>query len=540
MPLAGQLFPTTGLATVGVADFGIAAEVELAELLLAAPPVDVGGAGHPIAVAWPGVLGATRAAVTSAALDLVPAVAEEVHAGVAVTADGAGWTIAVPPGRRVRAIGVRGLRLPGGEALTGALPDGMRLSVAFPRPAGGGFDAPRFAVPAVGRAGAVPPTLTGASFADGVVRLDPAVRGARVRLALVTGAGPAEFADQATELDGVQLVTHTAARQARVTGPDGAVLWQSPELDPEAPTVTVDLRQAIEGAFTRQLAAAAGATPPAGSPVGPPVGPPAELRAELRVTADAPARLGVRFGGARGALVRVEPGVVRTVLAGDPVALALAGPLADETPSQVVGGLTVRYDGVRLLETASDALPAPGAAIGGAVVGERGVVRAVAPGALAGRTLARLGVFGRAPEEGCELVVELVAMDGAIVGAPLAPPAVLAVPPEAAMRGWWVTLPPGLRVDGAAGVRLRCNTGRFFWAHGEAARPVVRVAIADPDPGGRGVFLGGVRLATVRGATAHEVAAAFPTAPFRGRAPRLASELWVTVDCSDLTLRYAR
>jgi hypothetical protein len=70
--------------------------------------------------------------------------------------------------------------------------------------------------------------------------------------------------------------------------------------------------------------------------------------------------------------------------------------------------------------------------------------------------------------------------------------------------------------------------------------PAVRVAVRDPDPGGRALTLGGVSIASVTGADAFVAGVSLPTAAFSGVPPSLASDLFLTVELGSLTLRYAR
>jgi hypothetical protein len=483
-------------------------------------PVDIAAPGHVLSVSWNPVAGATAAEVTSASLTLLPAVAEETHASATFRSDGAGWSIDIPAKRRLRAIALVGFKQPGGNTLTESLPPGMRLSVAFPPVKGGGFDSPRFAVPPVNRDHAVPQTLTGAMFSGGVLRMTPATDASRVRVALVDGENPSSFNDQPTELTRVNLTTHAAARNAKVTGPDGVVAWQVPEFDPDAEPVEIDLRQVLEAAFSTQ--ARSGKT----------------LEATITIVADAPAKAVVVLDRIGGFLVRAEDGVVRTVLEGDPATPEFAGAFASEQPASVVGDLTIRYDGIRILETVSDPLPAA-TAIAGVVVGPGEAVRAFAPQALEGRRPARIGLFGRAPEA-CELAVEFVQMIGDTAGPPLSPPAVIAVTPDSGFRTHWAMLPDDRELTGAAGIRVRANSGRFFWAFNGSGLPLVRVAIHDPDPGGRPVFLGSAPLQSVAATDFHQLSFAYPPGVMRGPVPALRSDLFLTVDISDLTLRYAR
>ncbi len=486
-------------------------------------PVDIAGAGHGFDVAWNGVRGATVAEIDAAGVTLYAAVAESVLADRPVTADGGGWRIDVPAGGRVRALGLRGFEDENGQSIVDAPPPDRRIAVAFPPPAGSGFDSPRFAVPAVGAQGAVPPTLTGATLARGTLTLDPAVAARRVRITVVEGGTPSEFVARASSLQSVQLVTHTAARNATLAGPGGEVLWQSPEFDPDAEPAAVDLRPSLQSAFGRQLQADE------------------PLQARFTLRADAPARCTVYGVHARGALVRRHDGIARTVLEGDAVPLAaFAGePLADEAPARVIGDLTIRYDGLRVLEEASDPPPAPADPVRGVIVGAAGATRAWPPLALQGQRPARVGVYGRAPEP-CELALELVELNGETVGGVLAGPTLLKLDAAVVMQTHWAELGNGTALPSGVGLRLRCNVGRFFWAARADGRPRVRLAVQDPDPGGRPLVLGGASLVEIRTVESHRPAFVFPAAAFRGRVPLLQSTLFLHVDCSDLSLRYAR
>jgi hypothetical protein len=120
----------------------------------------------------------------------------------------------------------------------------------------------------------------------------------------------------------------------------------------------------------------------------------------------------------------------------------------------------------------------------------------------------------------------------------MGPPAVLKLAADNGIRTRWADVPKGVALKGPAGLRVRANRGRFFWASGD--EPLVRVAIYDPDPAGRPLFLAASRLKEIAQKASHEPAFRFPPAAFRGVAPALQSNLFLTVDISDLTLRYAR
>jgi hypothetical protein len=108
-------------------------------------------------------------------------------------------------------------------------------------------------------------------------------------------------------------------------------------------------------------------------------------------------------------------------------------------------------------------------------------------------------------------------------------------------RTHWAELPPGLDLSrGNVGVSARAARGRFLWAS-DGARPLVKLAIHDPDPGGRPLRLNGQAIHAVRTAEQeHMPARNLPPALFRALSPTFDSPLFLTVELSDLALRYAR
>jgi hypothetical protein len=267
------------------------------------------------------------------------------------------------------------------------------------------------------------------------------------------------------------------------------------------------------------------------------------LDVTFRLTGAAPSKAGFAFAGARGVLVRDFPAtpIMNVTLEGDPVALPIADRLADETPSTVTADLTVTYSGIRILEELSDMLP-PGP-IGGFIVGDQPVARAYPPQALTSVSLARIGIIGCVPlgVPECELAVQLIRMVGDQIGEPLGPPGAIKILAGNAMRTHWIALPPGIDLSrGNIGITARANHGRFLWA-GAAARPLVKLAIHDPNPGGRALRLNGISVHAVATSDEdHTPARTFPPSLFRSQPPVFDSPLFLTVDVSDLTLRYAR
>lgn len=482
-------------------------------------PVDVPADGLPVRVQWPAAAGATEARVDEAGIGLGPSALEENLGSLPVSVEGHDRLVTVPSGTRVRALTLGGLKTDNGTpAPSEAQLSGQARRLAVTVEAGGPAPAPQHAVPACPARGMVPASLTGASYASRVLRL-PDVAGSRIRLSLVEGSFPEEFSKRAMALDSASGLGVRLPRNLRLLEPDGTTaVWQFPgEMPDGTPELAVDLRTSL----TKLAASALGAGQP--------------LDFTYRLRADGPARVTFRSGGARGALLRRFPGVLAHALAGDEAALALAGPaLAAERPSRVRADLGVRYEGLRILDTVSDQVPAAAGDVGGLVVEAAPALRAFPPRAFDALAPARLGVVGRAPVE-CEISVFLVELDG---GAPVAPPGVVRLAPSTALSTVWIELPAMAPPARPLACAVRATHGRFFWAAG--TRPLVRVAVADPDPGGRPVLVNGQALVAMTDAVIVRRAHALPAAPFRNAPPRLSSDLFVSVDLADLTLEYAR
>ena len=484
-------------------------------------PVDISSPGHDIAVNWAPALGASKAEVTQALATISPASVIETQTDVPTTAKGNGWVINIPKGKRLSSLTLHGFKESGQDEIVSSVPGGRRIALEFPSQQGGGYDPPRFAVPAIGAGENVRALLSGANFSNRVLRLTSAVSAKNVLVSLVDGDNPTQFTTHATQISSVDLTTETPANNAKLVGPGSTTVWQSAAFDPDGPDATVDLRAPLEAALNQLLA----------SKQAP--------QSKFTLTADSPAQVYFSIAGPSGALLRSEKGVISTSVEGDPAQLQLSGPLADEVPASVTADVTVKYEGIRILENASDDLPAPADAITGTIVGADGAVRSLPPQALDQQKPAKVGIYGRAPED-CELSIEFVRMVGTATAETLAAPAVLQLKKSDTVAGHWADVPKATQISGAAAVRLRANKGRFFWVDHTTGQGIVRIAILDPDPGGRALLLNGKHLLDVSANSVDQKAFSFPASSFRRTAPVFSSNLFLVVQCADLTLRYAR
>jgi hypothetical protein len=308
---------------------------------------------------------------------------------------------------------------------------------------------------------------------------------------------------------------------------DGSTVFEFPgDLPLQAPDVTVPLIQQLINQFQQKLDAQE------------------QIAATLTITARASnagqnAMAQVAIADPQGSLVRTVPGVHTTTLAGEELALVIAAesPLAVETPAEVTADVMLVYDGIKILPGFSAAVPQQNGDIGGQVVTTARKLKCLPPAALSDKRIARIGVVGRAPED-CELVMELIDLTGGVPGAPLLDPVVINLQPEHRLGVHWFSFPDQEPFPMPIGIGLRANVGRFFWV--TDTDPLIRVAVYDNDPGTEAVYLGGQTIISGDRLPFSAGSLALPAMIFAGEMPLLQSNLFLTVDVADLTLRYAR
>jgi hypothetical protein len=430
----------------------------------------------------------------------------------------------VPAQRRIRALHIAGLETVEATpvALRGAGDLGGRLLAVSAADASGQFATPVVAVPPVAQRGQIPPTLTGAAFENRVLQL-PDVAGRKLRIALVTGDSPDEFTAVGIAAGAVTAWASPIPRDLIVKGPDGATLWEFPgELLPGTTPPTIDVTVGLQGSIDGMLSAGV------------------RLAGEITIQAKYPSRIGVALPSVRGALVRSVRGITRAELAGSSTPVSIEGdPLPTAVPSSVIADVRVTYAGIRLAEM-SDLLPTD-RAVEGIVVGAHPEIRTLPPEALRGEQVARIGIVGRAMDD-VELTVQLVDPNSADPD-PVAPPAVLAVTPTAPGQELgvaWATFDPPVEAERPLAISVTATRGTFLWVADPVPR--VRIAIVDPDPGGRPILLAGATLLTLDAPELSVNRASLPGLPFGDGGARLvfASALYCTVELTDIELRYDR
>ncbi|MBL0174633.1 MAG: hypothetical protein IPP94_05095 [Ignavibacteria bacterium] len=500
-------------------------------------PVQIPAEGYALLVAWNSVRGATGLALDDAAgvVSIAPSPILESMTDLVLTRDGNHRVYANPGKKRILRLTIRGLKMTGEGnpvyARTGDFSapttDGKTLRlVVSSRASASDAWMPVFAIPSVPARGAIPPMFTGAAFSNEVLSFPYALNG-QLRLTLFEKEKPEEFVAQPMEISSVGATVEALPLDLELTGPAGDVLWSFPgEFPVGAPQAAPSLRVPIELALKADIPAALAEGRP--------------LRAEFRLKGKAAQQaVFLSFAQPRGAILRENKAMLHCDLAGDPVPIPFGAELDAQAPTEVSGGMSIRYLGLRLLPELSASLPAPGETVEGSVVRDAPVYQAFPPAGLRGLSLGKIGIIGRAPED-CELEAQLVRMRGDAPGLPLGPPGRLPVGKSDVISTVWIDLPEMEATEDPLAVSLRALRGRFFWAALSSGRRRVCVVVRDPDPAHRPLLLGASVLLTVDAPSIDVPMQAFPSSQFHSAPPMLSSELFLAVDISGLTLKYTR
>ena len=513
----------TAGARVGRVDAGIGASA----IFIAIPPTDVGPEGVAFAFEWAPLTGSARVELDPVELT-VSAFDDDDFVGlplglIPVAQDSGGLRITVAGSPPLRGLAFDSLHEAIADAPTLVPGDFSRdskrhLIVRRRDPASGGWGAPEVAVPPLPASGAVPRRLVGASMPASTLRL-PDLSG-QLLVQLVTGDSPESFDIATLALTDVCGWAAPTAKNLRVLGPDGAVLWSFPGDFTSTTSMQADLTVAISAAVEKLRAT--------GAPIS----------GALRVISDRPARIRLRLGDVAGALLRTVPGTTSVRLEGEPAVVDIPPPPPGSPPTSVVGDLTIAYLGERVADI-SDRLPEQDAVAGVVVRADR-VVRDLPPEALTGTTVTRIGVVGFAPVP-TALTVSLSSRSDP--SRTIGTPAVTRCDPSPTWDVVWVQLPEPVDVAEPVVVTVSASEGRFNWAAGPD--PLVRIVVRDPDPGGRLVVIGptGGQPSTLASLTSDRLQvprASLPPDAFAGGTLAVASALVCTVELTDLELRYRR
>ncbi|MDY0187111.1 MAG: hypothetical protein RBR16_04225 [Syntrophus sp. (in: bacteria)] len=490
-----------------------------------APPeqVSLTEAGHEIPVSWKPAQGCTRASVTSASLTLVAALVQR-PVNAAVSVDGAHRILKFGASVTVTKLVFSDLKLPAeggsGEAValrqTSDLPADRRLVVSAADAAGRFY--PMATAPASPQREMLPPPVGTAQFASSTLSFT-GIKTDRIRLSLVAGGFPEDYEPKAFEVGSITAYADFGPTDCRVVDGTDKVLWSFPgEFPATLAPAEIDLKIPLETALNAAISKG-------GSPA-----------ASFRIKGGADGKVLLWKGAFHGHLVRSVPGITTMELAGEPLPLPCFTSLPEEKPHQVIGDLSLRYSGVRLCPGLNDPIP-PGAA-SGTIVGAEDVICPLQSAHLEGLPVARIGLIGRAPQK-CELAIRLVRLAGGAPVETIDAETLITVDPSPFFDLWMCT-PKRINITGEdVGIAVRAVSGQFFWVR-SSERCQVKIAVYDDNPPLQPVRLGGETLLQAGADEIHLPGFSLPTAPFTGKAPLLESLLFLTVDLSDLELRYNR
>ena len=525
--------------------FPSAAELQLNVIIREMLPavlqtVTFGAEPHTFGVEWPTAAGATRVEIdaTNAAAGnpapnlarIGPATTEKALDNLQIQGSGAHVIVSNAEAVRFRSLTVTGLHIDGSDDdLQSAGDLGSRFLLVSILDANNEW-LPTYTVPKVPANKVMPSMYGGATFNNRLLRF-PAVKSTKLRLSLVSSGFPSDsYTETSIRLDGVTGMAEPLAADLELTAPSGQPQWAFPgELPAGTPLNYVDLRNALKLDLNADLpnALADGRA----------------LKADFTFTGKSGTAATFSFGQPKGALVREHTGMQRFDLRGEEVVLDLGEALDAAAPDAVTGDLAVKYLGLRVLAVQSDFPLESSEQVRGRVVAAEPVMRVLEEGALDGRDVAQFALIGRAPEA-CELDVQVFKYEGGQAGDPLGLPARLTLEAGRNYAAHWMDVPALENWSGATVVCARALSGRFLWA--ERERPLLRIVIRDPDPGGALLYLRNRGLTTDQfGIAVNETqqtwrAQNFNSQVFRSSMPQLYSDLFLTVDFTDLTLRYRR
>ena len=478
-------------------------------------------------VSWARVAGAGAVDVTHGSLTLGAAPrAEKTMSSLSLAKSGRHYIINLGQTVRLVALTLDGFTYrPEGTTTdqTFSPSSSARLVIAIPNPQTDWL--PIYAIPAVSRE-STPKLYAGATMSGKTVHFPPDVQTVnKVRISVMENfAGDGERVLASTITRATAQVKNLPEDLTVTNVVDGTTIFAQDGLYlDDTPNLTLDMVHHAQGTLDQQLS----------------VGEP--LSFGWRAAAKTGTAFHYTYQPIQGALLRTFAGVTRTELTGESQAIPLdlgVAPLDAETPTAVSADLTVRYDGLRVLPRVNDALPTTTGNLHGRIVRTEPVGRTVLDGATAAYPVARIGLLGRAPEA-CELSVWLAPhITAGRAGEPLTDPGVVQLAAGSEMRVIWVALPQAVTHEGALCVQVRANSGRFFWL--ADLEPALKVAVLDPEPNGRPVLLQNRLLVAMTTKRMHLPRTHLAVDLFTGALPRLSSELFVTVEFVDLTLRYTR
>lgn len=381
---------------------------------------------------------------------------------------------------------------------------------------------PVYSVPQVEKRGAVPAMLGGASYTSRLLRLPGTITARRWRLEVVNGSNIETFSPLPISSGTIGATVLQAPENLKVIGPDNQNLW-SQDGTWQGTNARVSLRVPLEHALQKQLDEKANS-----------------LAVSYQFTADTHGKIQLRPPTIHGALIRERSGVWEHQLEGEATPLHFDPILASQTPNAVSADLTLTYLGIRMLRFGPGHLPqhSQNSKVVGSIIQDQGMILSLPPQVFnsEGTFLApaRLGLFGRGVGN-CELVARF--RDGK-TKKHLGSPATLSVEPNHQFHTHWLKFPQTTFQAEGLELELLTTKGKFYWVGSKVND--LKLAVYDPTPGNRPLYLNATMIARLNEEKFHQPAVSLPRNAFRGQAPKLASDLFLKVELTDLLMRYVQ
>lgn len=474
---------------------------------------------------WNRVSGADRVEVTSGSITLGASNDEKTLSGVSLSKEGRHYVVNFSEPVHLTSLSLNDFtHIASGatQATSFTATSSSRLVVAIPNEQT--IWLPVYAVPHLSSV-STPKQYAGASFSGNTVSFPNDIQPVnKIRLSVIKN-----FSKDSEEV----LVSTIGSATARIRNlpidlnlkndTDSNVLFEHKGLFlNDMPNVVYDLVNPAQAAFDRQLAEDK----------------PISFQYTLK------AKTGTAFGYAsstvKGAMVRTFKGVSSAVLKGEAQTLSLDlsnAELDAQQPDSAITDLVVSYEKLRLLERLNDDVPPVPGDVSGQIVANEDVRRVLLDPEIADYPIDRIGLIGRAPEA-CELSLSLRPQQGETLGEPLTAPGVVQLKSSTEIQVIWISLPQAVTHEGALVLSLHANSGRFFWVTNP--EPAIKVVVQDPDPGGREIRINQRLLTNLDAERINLPKVSILADLFADKAPILSSNLFVTIEFSDLTLRYTR
>lgn len=480
--------------------------------------------GHSFPVIWNPVPNASKSSVTQASIKLGPAfVLREITASVHNNND---KHRVLDFGQDITLVKVimNNLRIPNGAdgytiiGTAGELQNqGLRLILSISDNAGNFI--PYFTAPALGPRGMLPPALLPAEF-DNFMFSVTGIKSRKVQISLVEGSVPEAFIPRTYFVDSMVMYALFGSSDIEVIDPNGDILWSFPgEMPMGTPPMSVDFRFPLEAALNKTIENNE-------SP---------SVSFSIRGKEDT--QVNLWKNNINGHLVRTYPGIHTTILEGAPVSMIDFDSLPPEKPSEVKGDLTIQYNGIRICPMVNGQVPKEPSSVTGTIVTNEEIIRNIPRAAYEGFPIARVGIIGRAPVQ-TSLALQLNIVKNNVPCDAVLSEMVVDITASEKFQIYWFEIPRQENTTQPLCISLKTYTGRFFWLKQQEL--CVKLAVYDDNTSNIPVFINDKPLAEISEKKMDVKAYSFPKEQFMNTAPVLQSLLFVTIDISDIELRYAR